>query len=215
MRRWTGIAGIVWVVLAFVSRLVRGNVPSPDGKHAVQKFADFYATKSHQSHALVGAVLGLLGLFFFAWFIGGLVSRLREVEGGPGAATIVMVVAGAAFVALAAMEHALDNGVGITLHFAKDYKLDPGLAAVASTMATGAFLGAMLAIGAATTAAGLLIMRTRVFPVWIAWIGFAVAVLSLPTIPPLSFLAALVLAVWTLVISVLLLTSTGEPAPAR
>ena len=67
MRRWSGIAGIVWVVLAFGSRLVRGSVPDPSSKHATQKMADFFATKTHQSHALTGAVLGLLGLFFFAW----------------------------------------------------------------------------------------------------------------------------------------------------
>src|SRR5438309_3229526 len=130
MRRWTGIAGILWVVLAFVSRLARGSVPDPSGKHAVQKFTDFYATKSHQDHALVGAVTGLVGLFFFAWFIGGVISRLRESEGAPGPAMIVMSVSGAAFIALAAMAHVLDNSIGIALHFAKAYRLDAGLAVV-------------------------------------------------------------------------------------
>jgi hypothetical protein len=216
MRRWTGIAGIVWVVLAFVSRAVRGNVPdASNGKHGVAKMGEFYATKSHYDHALPAAVLGLIGLFFFAWFLGGVVSRLREADGVPGPAMIVMALGGAAFIALAAMEHVLDNGVGITLHFVKDYKLDPGLTTVASTMATGAFLSAMIAIGAVTSAAGVIIMRTRTFPVWIAWIGFAVAVLSLPMIPPLSFIAALLLAIWTLAISVLSLAQSGAPAPAQ
>src|SRR5437764_1994291 len=133
MRRWSGIAGIAWVVLALASRLVRGSVPDPSGKHATQKMADFYATKAHQSHALTGAVLGLLGLFFFAWFIGGVVDRLRDAEGSPRVAITIVTIASAAFFALAAMEHVLDNSVGITLHFAKDYKLDPGLAVVLST----------------------------------------------------------------------------------
>src|SRR2546423_7121189 len=96
MRRLSGVAGIAWVVLAFASRLVRGSVPDPSSKHATQKMADFYATKAHQSHALTGAVLGLLGLFFFAWFIGGVVDRLRDAQGSPGAAVILVVRARAA-----------------------------------------------------------------------------------------------------------------------
>ena len=69
----------------------------------------------------------------------------------------------------------------------------------------GIFLASMMAVGAATAAAGIVILRTRVWPVWLAWVGFLIAVLALPVIPPLSFLGALVLALWALVISVLLL----------
>jgi len=209
MRRWTGIAGIVWVVLAFVSRLVRGSVPDPSGDHAVDKFASFYAKTSHQDHALTSAVVGLIGLFFFAWFVGGVISRLREAEGAPGAAMIVMSVAAGAFVALAAVTHVFDDSIGITLHFSSSYKLDPGLAVVMSTAGTGAFLASMIAVGAATAAAGVMILQTRALPVWIAWIGFAIAVLSLPTIPPLSFIAALLLAVWAVAVSVALLMETS------
>lgn len=218
MRRWSGIAGIVWVVLALVSRLIRGSVPDPNGKHAMQRTGEFYATKSHQTHALAGAAIGMIGLFFFIWFIAGVIDRLRVPAGGPGTAPggalTVVAVASGAFVALAVMEHVLDNAIGITLHFVKDYKLDPGLAVVLSGAGTGAFVGAMLAIGAATAAAGVVIMRTRTLPVWLAWLGFLITVLALPTFPPLSFIAAIVLAIWALALSVLLLTQ-AEATPVR
>ena len=51
MRRWTGIAGIVWVVLAFVSRLVRGSVPDPSGDHAVDNVLE-------RRHRRTGVELG-------------------------------------------------------------------------------------------------------------------------------------------------------------
>jgi len=215
MRRWSGIAGIAFVVLAFVSPAIQGSVPDTNNRHAVQKFVAFYADKSHNDQALVSVVLGLIGLFFFAWFLGGLWSSVRGAEGGVTAPTIVVAIGGAAFLALGLLAHVFGNVQGVALHFDKDYRaqhlFDPGTAMLLSDLAMGTFLAAMLAMGAATSAAAVVIRRTRVFPVWLAWLGFAIAVLALPVIPPLTFLAALLLAVWTIAISVLFLT---RPEPA-
>jgi hypothetical protein len=214
MRRWSAIGGIVFVVLAFVSRAVRGSVPDTSKSNAVSKFVNFYADKSHNNHALVAVVLGVIGLFFFAWFLGGLWSAVRQAEGGVTAPTIIVAVGGAGFLALGLLTHLVDNVQGITLHFDKGYRAEhlfnPGTAMLLSDLGTGVFLASMVAVGAATAAAGIVIQRTRVFPAWLAWLGFAIAVLALPVIPPLSFVAALLLALWTLVISVLLFTS-AEP----
>src|SRR5438552_17778766 len=43
MRRWSGIAGVVFVVLAFASRAVRGSVPDTDTRDALARFTKFYA----------------------------------------------------------------------------------------------------------------------------------------------------------------------------
>jgi hypothetical protein len=70
-----------------------------------------------------------------------------------------------------------------------------------ASLGTGAFLASMLAVGAATAAAGVVTLRT--LPVWLAWIGIAIAtaVFCLPIIPPLTFIAAVLRAIWTLVIN--------------
>ena len=205
MKRWSGVAGIVFVAFSVISSLVRGSVPGTDKVDAMAKFARFYSDSSHQSQALASAITGVVGLFFFAWFLGGLWSALREAEGAPATPTIIVAVGGAAFIALAALEHIVHNSIGITLHFSDGYKLDPGLALVLEDLGTGIFLAAMVAVGTATAAAGVVILRTRALPVWLAWVGFLIALLALPLIPPLSVLGALVLALWTLVTSVLLL----------
>lgn len=205
MRRWSGIAGVVFVVLAVASRAVRGSLPDGNKRDALARFAKFYADKTHNDHALVAVALGFIGLFAFAWFLGGLWSLLRSAEGGPTMPTIVVAVGGAAFVALGMVFHLFSDGLGVTMHFSKGYTIDKGFdagtALLLASLATGAFLASMLAVGAATAAAGLVILRTRTLPVWLAWIGIAVAVLCLPAIPPLTLLAAVLLGVWILVIS--------------
>jgi hypothetical protein len=209
MRRWSGIAGVAFVVLAIASRIVRGSVPDTDPSGALDKFSAFYRDHTHNDHALIALVIGFIGLFAFTWFLGGLWSLLRAAEGAVTPPTIVVAVGGAAFVALGLVSHILEDGVGITLHFSKGYTVDngfdPGTALLMASLGTGAFLAAMLALGSATAAAGLVILRTRALPVWLAWVGFAIAVLCLPVIPPLSFIATILLIIWTIAISVVML----------
>ena len=61
---------------------------------------------------------------------------------------------------------------------------------------------------------GGVILRTRALPVWLAWVGLVIAALCLATIPPLTFIAAILLAVWVLVISVLMIQAEMRGAPA-
>jgi hypothetical protein len=210
MRRWSGIAGVVFVVLVIVSTAVRGSVPDPTKRQALHNFARFYADKSHNSQALAAFILGAIGLFAFAWFIGGLWSVLRNSEGAATMPTIVVAVGGAAYVAAGLLYHIFSEGPGITVHFAKGYVIDPGTALLMASLATGAFLAAILAAGVATAASALVIIRKGGFPSWLAWIGFLIALLSLPVIPPLAFIAAILLAIWVLVISVLMITTAEQ-----
>jgi hypothetical protein len=215
IRRWSGIAGIVFVVLAVLSAIVRGSIPDTSKRNAVEKFLRFYANKSHNTHAIVAVTLGFIGLFFFTWFLGGVWSAIREADGRVSAPTIIVAIGGAVFVAMGFAYHAVDNIQGITLHFDKGYRascvFNPGTAILLNDLALGLRMASMLGIGAATAAAGVVIRRTRVFPGWLAWVGFVIAVLALPVIPPLSLLSSLLFAVWTIVISVIFLT---RPEPA-
>jgi hypothetical protein len=209
MRRWSAVAGFVFVVLAFVSRFAEGSVPDPESRAALTRFTDFYRSSSHTRGALVAGAVGVVALFAFVWFLGGLWSLLRDAEGAATAPMIVVVVGGAAFVALGVTSHVLTQTIGITLHFSKGYTVghgfDAATAVVFNTAGQGAFLGAMVAAGAFLAGASVVILRTRVLPVWLAWLGIAVAVACLPTIPPLSTLAAILLAVWVVAASAFML----------
>jgi len=217
MRRWSGIAGIVFVVLAVVSRLVRGSVPDPEKRDALAKFTKYYAHSSHTKAAVAAVVIGFVALFAFAWFIGGVWSRLRTAQAATTIPLIIVAIGSGAFVALGMAEHVLSDVVGVTLNFSTGYTLHKGFdaatALVLNEAGRAAFLGAMLAVGAATAATGIVILATRVLPVWLAWVGFAIAVLCLPAIPPLTFVTAILLAIWTLVISGLMVRADPSEVP--
>ena len=71
MRRWAGISGLAFIVLAFISAAVQGGVPDPEAGDATEQFARFYADEDNHSRALISALLGMVGQFFFLWFLGG------------------------------------------------------------------------------------------------------------------------------------------------
>ena len=218
MRRWAGIAGIAFVVLAFAAQLVQGDVPSTETGDATERFARFYADEDNYGRAALAAVLGLVGQFAFLWFVGGLWSTLRTTT-ATTTPSIVVALGGASFFVLGTLEHLVDNVVGIILNFSESggYQPDPGLALTLSALAGGIFLAGMIAAGATTLAAGLMIRQTAVFPRWLLWVGVAITVLSLTTIPLLSFIAALLLAVWVVIVSAEMIRRAqpepGEPAP--
>jgi len=207
-RRWSGIAGILFLACAIASVAVHGSFPDTLKANALTKIASFYADRSHDSHAVLAVVLGFIGLFFFTWFLGGLWSTLRDAEGTTSAPTVILAVGGAAFFALAAGAHMFNNVTGISAHFDKAYhQPDPKIALTMLDLGTGAILASAMAAGTMTLAALVLIRRTRALPIWIAWLGLAVTVLALPVVPPLARLSGLVLAVWTVAISVVFVTS--------
>jgi hypothetical protein len=215
MRRWSAISGFVFVVLAIASRLVLGSVPDTEERGAFAKFTEYYAESSHNDRAVLAVVLGFIGLFAFAWFIGGLWSLLRTAEGATTMPTIVVAIGGAAFVALGITYHVLNEVVGVTLHFSDGYTIDhgfdPATALLFHEAARGALLGAFIAVGASTAAAAIVMLRTRAFPVWLAWVGIAVTVLSLPTIPPLTFAAAVLLGIWIVLTGIVMLRGEAPP----
>jgi hypothetical protein len=60
-------------------------------------------------------------------------------------------------------------------------------------------------------ATSLAALRTRIIPVWLAWIGFVIFVVFFT---PAGFIAFLVSALWIIVVSVLLWRQEPAPAPS-
>src|SRR5207245_10280261 len=126
-----------------------------------------YSLHSPDPCAAVAAVaIGFVALFACAWSTGGVGSRLRAAQAATTIPLIIVAIGSGAFVALGMAEHVLSDVVGVTLNFSTGYTLHKGFdaatALVLNEAGRAAFLGEMLAVGAATAATGIGIVGARV-----------------------------------------------------
>jgi hypothetical protein len=71
MRRWPANAGFLFVILAFASSFAVGDRVNTEDDDAIAELGEFYADSGNLDASLFATVLGILGLFFFLWFLGG------------------------------------------------------------------------------------------------------------------------------------------------
>jgi hypothetical protein len=204
---WTPLAGFL-AALTFVVGVIFA-ADSPDSDDSAAKVLAWYADKGHRTGIIIGAyVLAFCGLFLL-WFASGLRQRLRDAEGpegrlanvalGGGFLLVGMLWVGA--VALAAVPAGKSLG-GSPLETADVARFFPSLGFGAI------LLFGMFAAIAMIEATSIVILRTGVFPRWLAWLGFACGVVLLFGV---VFLPIIALPIWLIATSVVL---TRNPAPA-
>jgi hypothetical protein len=146
---------------------------------------------------------------FFIWFLGSLRSALHRAEGGVGRLSSIAYGSGM----LAAICLLLQ--VAPTVQGAVDEDdLSADAAQSLQSMGEAFFFGTELTLLAMFVAVGLLILRSRVLPVWLGWVSLAIALLL--AIIPIGW-AGVVWAfpLWVLVTSVLLyLRAPATPVAA-
>ena len=124
---------------------------------------------------LVAATMGTLSAFFFILFLGAVRTFLRTAEGAPGSLSTVAFGAGlvtitlATTAALPTVALAWDDTAALA---------DPGLVQAAWNLNTLALVPVGSSAGAFCLSAALIILRTRVTPAWVGWIGVLAGVLS-------------------------------------
>jgi hypothetical protein len=168
--RWGGMAGIGAVVLAIIARLVMGGAPrSSDTMGVIASYMN-----DNRGRILLAMLLYGIALALFLWFGAALATAFRRVDETSDAPAVVLagfaLVCAVAFVAVSmfgAMTYALTVHAGLLI-----------LAAVPYSAATvmGTITGLALAVPLAACAVA--IMRTHVFPMWMAYFAGIVALLS-------------------------------------
>ena len=90
----------------------------------------------------------------------------------------------------------------------------PAAADALSTLGDGFFIGAEVAAIVLVAATALAVLRTGVFPRWVAWVSLVLAVWLV--IGPIGWIALLIgVPLWTLLVSALLLTRRSRVGAAR
>ncbi len=213
--RYSALGGILFVVLVIASIVVTGSTPKSSDSAAkiLKSFQD------HTDGIKVGAFIGGLAAVPILWWAGSLYARLRRVEGGqPRLALIAvlgLVLGGAGQIGMAA----IDATVALTLKTVGAnearffFVLGQGFAAAAS-----------MGLAVLTLAVSVLAFRTRVFPIWLAWIGiidtiaFIVASYAVATtgdaIGAFGFAAFILWAIWIILTSVIMFRAKTVTEPA-
>ncbi len=209
--RWTGLAGILFAA-SFASLLfLVPTTPDTGDSDAIQKYADFWNDTSHQSHAVVAAMVLTYAFLLLLAFAAGLRDLLRAVDSGP----LPSLVLGAGAVAAALI---LAGGIasfvlGITADQVDSFTVDGKTAMIFDQLGYGLLAPGFMAAAVMAVATGIVTVRTRVLPVWTAWLGFLLGLASVG-----SYFSAwtgfIGLPLWSAVLSiVLLLQNDRAPAP--
>ena len=193
--RLAPLAGVVAVGLWVVGTFLLEKDDRPDGKD-VGAFAAWVA--ENDSSILAGAIVFGFGVLFFLWMLGSLRAALAAAEGGPARLASIAFGSGVAVCvslmftylphAQAAFDHANTSDTGLE-----------ALVRVGDAFLGGAALFAVPML----VASGVAVLRFGALPRWLAWFGFAIALVL--AIPPVAFFGVVLgLPLWTLVVSVLL-----------
>jgi hypothetical protein len=173
-RRWERLGagmGIVFVALQLGLGAVLTDAPALD---APENEIHSYLVE-HGGNVLLAATLGALSAFFFVWFLGTLRTFLLTVEGARGHLSAIAFGAGLVTITLATTASLLT----VALAWDDTARLaEPGLVRAVWNLNTLALVPIGSSAGAFCLAAAIMILRTRVIPAWVGWIGILASVMG-------------------------------------
>jgi hypothetical protein len=189
--RWGPACGLAFVVFLVVSVFAS---MTPNTNKSPAYLLTWYNVHSHKVGIVISVIFTdlavVVGLFWFGYL------RDRYGRTDLGARLSPILLAGAIIFAMGGV---ISTGVQVAL-------IDSPKHLTADSAQTLNFLQSDL--GATATfagisilmwAAGFIILKTRVLPVWLAWVSFVLAVVALAG--PLGFFAFLATGIWVLIVA--------------
>jgi MFS family permease len=189
--RWGPVCGVLFVVFLVVSFFI---VSTPNTNKSPQYILNYYINSSHKRALGISTVLADIAVVFGIFWFGYLRERFGRTDVGSRLSPIFLagaiifasgglVFSGAQFALLDQPKHMLP-ATAQTLNFLQS---DIGAAAIT------------VGVSIIMWAAGFIILRTRVLPVWLAWVSFVLGVVALAG--PIGFFAFLATGIWILIVA--------------
>jgi hypothetical protein len=200
--RYAPLSGLVFVVLVVASIIV-GGFDSVSTDDSTRKVLDYWS--DNDSQQIAGAILGALAMVPFLWFLSVLRSTLRLAEGGTGRLAATAYAGGIVLVGFALVDGALQFAVADSVG-----DVPPGVTQTLSVLYNDFFLGFPVGLGTLMLATALVLLRTRVLPMWLGWFALVLGIASF--LGPAGFVAFLVFLVWVAIVSVVLYQRIEPPA---
>ncbi|MGH3376402.1 MAG: hypothetical protein ACRDP6_16855 [Actinoallomurus sp.] len=169
--RWGGLAGIGAVVFAIIARLVMGSTPrSSDTMGVIAAYMN-----DNRGRILLAVLLYAIAIALFLWFGAALATAFRRADDTSDMPTVVLagftLVAAVTFAAISmfgAMTYALTVHAGLLILAAVPYSATTVMTTIAG-----------IAMALPLAAAAVSIMRSKIFPMWMAYFAGIVALISL------------------------------------
>jgi hypothetical protein len=169
--RWGGLAGIGAVVFAIIARLVMGSTPrSSDTMGVIAAYMN-----DNRGRILLAVLLYSIAIALFLWFGAALATAFRRGDDTSDLPTVVLagwtLVSAVTFAAISmfgAMTYALTVHAGLLILAAVPYSATTVMTTIAG-----------IAMALPMAAAAVSIMRSKIFPKWMAYFAGVVALISL------------------------------------
>lgn len=190
--RWTGLAGLAYVVL-YIAAFGMGIEVGPSDREIL----DYYADSGHRTKELIAFFLIAGAALSFVVFALGLRTLIARAEPSTGALAPLVFGSGVASATLVLAGNALSRA---TAFAAGDsvFELDANTRRLFESAGFLLFVSGALAAILLVVAVSLAVLRYGVLPRWLGWAGFVFAAL-LPL--AIGFIGFLVLFLWVLVVS--------------
>jgi hypothetical protein len=197
--------GLFSIILSFAGLIIHGY---PAIGASGKEIAD-WATTTNQQQFTLGIYVEALGYLLFLPFAAWLWSVARDAEDGLG----WLVAAGFGAATLYVGISIMDNGIWSSLLDGARRGTAPQTLASIRDIAQYIFHGTLLFGAMFFVLTGYVLFRARALP---RWIGATATVIGLGLlVPPLADIAALLVWIWTVVVSLYLLARPGAVATAR
>jgi hypothetical protein len=198
--RASALTGVGFAVLLVIFRVIESGASLPDANDSTAKVVAFWT--KHDSEQIAVAIIASFAAVLFVWFSGVLRSALADSEGGRATfANLSLaggVLAGAGMLFITTVEYAAADSAG---------EVPAAVTQTLSVLQADTFF--MVAAGFAIfgLAAGLVILRTAVFPGWLGWISVVAGVLWLT---PVQFAGIVLSVAFVVATSIMLFRDAGE-----
>jgi hypothetical protein len=209
LERWAALGGVAYVVLFVIGTILQFS-GAPNGDAAPSKVIAWYSDSGHRDHLHIGWALIGLGLFFFLWFLSALRQALIRLV-GEGFLPTLATVGGAVYATLALAAASVSDGIRTMNDDTYHHQVYPPLVHAANDAAYVLHSAGGAGIGAMMIAASIAVVRTRVLPVAVGWLGVVAGIVALASI---LFFPWFVIALWLLVASAVLFVAGSRSRSA-
>ena len=196
LARWAPLSGVVFALLWAVAVLFLGDGPGDTD----QEIASFYDDEGNRDKQSVTWVLVALATLFFLWFLAELRVRLLAAEGEPARLTALAFGSGLVSAVLFLLSMTLWAATSFA-HDEAEFSADPGTVRLLDSTGYVLWASAGSMSIPLVLAVSLIVLRTRIFPVWVGWIGL---LLALTLLVSFAFLPVLAFFAWVALLGILM-----------